>query len=389
MIGPPSFRPPDVSAGVHIRGSGLYLTVRSPFFCPYLCNMRIIWITPGFAANEQDTNCIPPLQLLAMELVRRGVDMHVIALEYPIEAEWNNEIVGRVYPCQGGNRRWLRWRTFSRARNFAQQIISEKKVEFVHCFWLGPAWVVGNQISRRWNIPQLSTLMGQDVLPKNRYLKMLKSSASSQLVALSPFHNDMLEKNCGIRAAREIAWGIPNHEIPETLPEKRPVDILGVGSLIPVKNWFRWMEVLQLLNGNGLNFQAELIGGGPEMQHLKQYAEQLGLTDRIRFSGDLPRPEVLTRMRQSKVLLHTADFESFGYVFAEAAANGCKVVSTPVGAAPAFGICSDSVSGLAAAVQRVLAKPGVSQKIIYRMEDTANAYLKLYKTPDPEAHFSD
>lgn len=341
--------------------------------------MRSIWITPGFAANAQDSTCIPPLYLLAKELLHRGVDLHIIALEYPNARVAPREDGMMVYPCRGDNRRWLRWRTFQRARRFAQQLSSEKKADVVHSFWLGPAWVVGRQIARRQNIPHRTTLMGQDVLPQNRYLKGLTPGMASQLVALSPFHQNILEKTCGLHAAHEIPWGIAGADVPTQLPKDRPVDVLGVGSLIPVKNWMQWLEVLRLIVERQPGVRAELIGEGPQLEVLKQQTTRLGLAKHLTFPGSLPRPEVLERMRRSKILLHTGHFESFGYVFAEAASNGCRVVSTPVGAAPAFGICSETNTGLAEAVLRILAQPDLQNaKVVYRMEDTAAAYLKLY-----------
>ncbi len=399
--------------------------------------MRIIWITPGFAANEQDYNCIPPLQMLAKELQRQGVELHIVALEYPfispshhshqlkrgipefkvksqnvkcksqkgvsgkcnLQALAIQKIVrdaisllhfdfpilhfdfkNRVYPCNGQNRRWLRWRTLARARRFAQHIFSEKKVAAIHSFWLGPAWVIGEQLAKRWNIPHYCTLMGQDVLPANRYLKRLKQEQTSRLVALSAFHNDMLERNTGLRAEHCIPWGIEPQEHPQDFSQKRPIDILGVGSLVPVKNWVRWLEVLRLVVESRPELRAALIGGGPEQRRLQILAERFGLTKHIRFTGTLERPQVLEQMRQSRVLLHTANFESFGFVFAEAAASGCRVVSTAVGIAPNLGDCAVTDAGLAAAVLRALGQVDLHTPLILQnMRDTGQAYLDLYE----------
>ncbi len=341
--------------------------------------MRIIWITPGFAADAQDSTCIPPLYLLALEMMRRGIDLHIIALEYPPGHGTPRKDGLAVYACRGNNRTWLRWRTLHRARRLAQQIHLEKKIDGLHSFWLGPAWVVGRQIAERLNIPQLTTLMGQDALPQNRYLKGLAPAMTDQLVALCPFHQNALEQTCGLRAAHEIPWGIAGADIPAQLPADRPVDVLGVGSLIPVKNWMQWLDVLRLIVEQQPGIRAELIGAGPQLEVLKKQAARLGLADHLVFTGSLPRPEVLERMRRSKVLLHTGHFESFGYVFAEGAANGCHVVSTPVGAAPAFGVCSETTAGLASAVLQILAQPNFQKsRVVYRMEETAAAYLKLY-----------
>ena len=83
--------------------------------------MRVLWITPGFAADESDLNCIPPQQLLAQELLRRGVDLHIITLEYPFRNEPYRWHGATVYTCNGRNRRWVKprtlWRAFQRGSN--------------------------------------------------------------------------------------------------------------------------------------------------------------------------------------------------------------------------------------------------------------------------------
>ena len=343
--------------------------------------MRIIWITPGFAADDQDHNCIPPLQLLARALVRFGVDLHIIALEYPFTSNvyaWDHP-GATVYPCNGRNRRWMRWQTFARARAYAQQIQENAQTALVHSFWLGPAWILGEQFCARWGIPHRTTLMGQDVLPGNRYLRRLNAGHAGRLIALSGFHAAALEKTCGFRPGHCIPWGIVAQELPAHLPRERPVDVLGAGALLPVKNWSRWLRVLRLVADAQPALRAMLIGAGPEKHALQTLARQLDLGQTVTFAGQLPRAQVLEAMHNSRVLLHTANFESFGYVLAEAAAHGCRVVSTPVGTAPDIGVCAGSDTGLATAVLHALTTPATGNSgRVARMEDVAEAYLALY-----------
>lgn len=345
--------------------------------------MRILWISPGFAAHENDVNCIPPLQLLARALLRRGISLQIIALQYPFAGKpyaWPEEAPqALILPCNGQNRRWLRWRTHMRALRFAHDGFRDKPFDAVHSFWLGPAWMLGKTLARRWAIPHWTTLMGQDVLPQNRYLRYLKPQDTTQLVALTPFHNDMLEKVCGLQAAHCIPWALEREALVSESQTGRSVDLLGVGSLVPVKNWARWLQVVRLVADRHPGLRAELIGEGPERNALEERAIRLGLGHVVSFSGNLPRHQVLERMRASRVLLHTARFESFGFVLAEAAAQGCRIVSTPVGAAPEIGFCSDTDSGLAEAAAIALAAPEAPAKTpSTTMEDVASAYWKLY-----------
>jgi glycosyltransferase involved in cell wall biosynthesis len=344
--------------------------------------MRVLFLTPGFAAHEHDLNCIPPLQLFVRALMRQGVDLHIIALEYPFRGapyRWGGVDEAGVYPCNGRNRRYLRWRTLARARSFARQLLTEKRFDVIHSFWLGPAWALGEQLAARWQTPHFSTLMGQDVLPANRYLRRLRAEAASRLVALTSFHNDVLEKTTGLRAAHCIPWGVAKSDIPVSLPAKRPVDVLGVGSLVPVKNWEQWLRVLHLAVAERPGLSALLIGAGPEEGRLRALANRLHLENNLQFAGEIPRPEVLARMRESRVLLHTARFESFGMVLAEAAAHGCRAVGTPVGIAPALGLCADADTTLATALLQALEAPVLTAAPnILSIEATVEGYLRMW-----------
>jgi len=251
--------------------------------------MRLLFITPGFPAHAHDDTCIPPLQLLVRELIRQGADLQVIALEYPFRATpypWPGPGGAQVCPCNGQNRRWLRWRSYARARAFARQLFQEKKFDVLHSFWLGPAWYLGEQLATRWQTPHLCTLMGQDVLPTNRYLRRAGAGHAGRLVALTPFHNDQLERGAGWRAGHVIPWGIDAAELPAgPTAGPRPLGVLGVGSLLPVKNWERWLRVVGLARVQRPALRAELIGDGPGKAGLLRLARELDLESSVQFAA--------------------------------------------------------------------------------------------------------
>jgi glycosyltransferase involved in cell wall biosynthesis len=225
--------------------------------------------------------------------------------------------------------------------------------------------------------------MGQDARSSNRYLRRLRPGHASRLIALSQFHADVFQKNTGFRAAHLIPWGVDPTETPQHLPTERPIDILGVGSLIPVKNWEKWLQCIAIVRKSEPAIRAELIGEGPLRKHLEKKAREFGLADTVRFTGSLPRPEVMTRMRMAKVLLHTSDYESFGFILPEAAMNGCRQVSTPVGIGPEMAACADTPEQLAALTlhamqQTVLQTPGLP----FTIEKAADDYQRLFRTFD-------
>ena len=142
-----------------------------------------------------------------------------------------------------------------------------------------------------------------------------------------------------------------------------------------------WLQVIAEIAKRKPDLRAELIGDGVDRPALQSLIQQMGLEDAVRLHGHLPRAEVLARMLESKILLHTSNFESFGFVLAEAAMNGCRVVSTPVGIAPQFSAIGRTREELLKQVMLALAQPLLSAPITpFMMEDAAQQYLRVYHT---------
>jgi glycosyltransferase involved in cell wall biosynthesis len=343
--------------------------------------MQLILIAPGFTADTTDQNCLPTLQLYVQELLRRGVSVSVVTLEYPFHHTPYTWHGARIYPCGGRNSRWLKPRTLWRAWRTCRQLVQQHPGAVLHSFWLGWCSAIGERVALEFGSRHLTTLMGQDVLPSNRHrFRFVTPERQQRLVALSAFQNEVLWQHAGFGAAHVVPWGAEVREIPEPLASSRSIDVLGAGSLIPLKNWDLWLQTVALLVQKQPTLQALLLGDGPEKQRLQQQVEALGLQENVRFGGERPRPEVLQIMQQSRVLLHTSRYESQGYVLTEAAMNGCRVVGTSVGIGPTMGVCGDTAFALAEAVQAALALPLATLPATpFLMQDTVDAYVELYR----------
>ena len=66
-----------------------------------------------------------------------------------------------------------------------------------------------------------------------------------------------------------------------------------------------------------------VVGDGPERSRFERQARDLRIADRVRFAGDLPRPERVARYRDSHVAVHTRDGVPFAAELLWALAAGC------------------------------------------------------------------
>jgi len=136
-------------------------------------NKHIVILTPGFPSDEADENCIPPLQIFLNHFIKNfpEVKISVIALHYPVRREiykWNSL---SVYACGGNNRGKIkRISTWKRALTYFKYINQKEKIDLIHSFWLSECALLGNHLSKKFTIPHINTMMGQDAKASNRYL---------------------------------------------------------------------------------------------------------------------------------------------------------------------------------------------------------------------------
>jgi glycosyltransferase involved in cell wall biosynthesis len=286
-------------------------------------------MTPGFPKDENDFNCIPPLQEFLISFKSRFPDSNitVISLHYPYqnkEYHWNGI---RIIPLNGKDSRIKKPLLWFNAIRQAKKINKENNVDMLHSLWLGECAMLGNIISKRLDFNHICTLMGQDVKSSNRYLKRLINK-KIKIIALSENQANQFFDLTNRKVDEIIHWGI------EDQPEnslRRDIDLLGVGSLIPLKNYSLFIKLVEEIAKKIPSVNCKLVGTGPELSKLKTMADEKGLKKNIEFTGLLNRKEIFKLMQRSKIFVHPSKFEGSGYVFAEALVNGMNIVSFNVG----------------------------------------------------------
>lgn len=140
------------------------------------------------------------------------------------------------------------------------------------------------------------------------------------------------------------------------------VVLLSVGNLIPLKGNHLVIEALAALP----RFVTLMIAGrGPEEQNLKDLCGRLGVSDRVRFLGQIPHDELPPLYSAGDVLVLASEREGWPNVLLEAMACGTPVVASEVWgtpevvATPAAGLLVGERTGasFATAITRLLAAP--------------------------------
>lgn len=337
---------------------------------------HIVILTPGFAKNEADTNCIPALQIYGKALREiSGYQVSVVALHYP---KTNGKYIWNAIPIYalGGSGFFFKINLWLKTYRTLKQIHKENPISIIHSFWLGECAFIGYWFSKKNHIQHLTTLMGQDALKGNVYSKILPLK-QLRLITLSEFQQQVFYKNYNFPTVI-IPWGI----LPEMFPKvsQKTIDIIGVGSLIPLKNYELFIDVIFQLNQRKA-IKVVIVGDGILRDKLEDKIRLLQLENTITLKGALQYEETLQYISQSKILLHTSNYEGFGLVFAEALQSKTSIVSKKVGCAnssPNWIIGSDEAE-MVTACENLLSNSFSEAEINpFTIEKTVQHYIAIY-----------
>jgi glycosyltransferase involved in cell wall biosynthesis len=201
---------------------------------------------------------------------------------------------------------------------------------------------------------------------------------ASALVATSP---NYIESSPVLSANRArchvIPYGIPVERFSRPRPaaiaairsEHGPRIVLAVGRLVYYKGFEYLVSAMARINGRCL-----ILGDGPLRSTLEARARALGVSDRVRFLGEIHNEELAPFYHACDVLVlpSIVRAEAFGIVQLEAMACGKPVVNTHLASGVPFAsldgetgftVKPADVEGLAAAVNRLLDDPDLRYRL--------------------------
>jgi len=345
---------------------------------------HILILSPGFPKDKNDFHCIPPLQeyLIKFKPEHPQVKISVIPFQYPYHEkryDWNGI---SIVPLGGKNLKLKKPFVWLKALREAKKIHRSNQVDVVHSLWVGECAMIGNILSKRFNCNHICTLMGQDVKASNKYLKRLKNS-NTKFIALSKNQAQDFSELTNRKVDEIIHWGIEDLEIVKT---ERDIDLLAVGSLIPLKNYSSLIRLVVELKKDNTKIKCNLVGSGPELKHLINLSNEKDVSANIEFTGLLSRQEIFKLMQRSKIFVHPSKFEGSGYVFAEALINGMNIVSFNVGYAqnhPKWSIAKDEKDFINITKSLLESELNFRPINLFPLQETVDRYAALYGISSP------
>jgi teichuronic acid biosynthesis glycosyltransferase TuaC len=150
------------------------------------------------------------------------------------------------------------------------------------------------------------------------------SLSSARLVLANSAGIERMSRAMGAERTRVVRLGadVPNGHIVAA----RDPTLVTVGHLVARKRHADVLRAMWLLRDRMPVLRYVVIGDGPERAPLERLARDLGLTDQVEFTGQLPHTEALARMRHAHVFVLPSTDEAFGVAYVEAMAGGMPAV---------------------------------------------------------------
>ncbi|TMI71109.1 MAG: glycosyltransferase [Bacteroidetes bacterium] len=346
----------------------------------------LVILSPAFPANESETYWIPFMQLMVKALKKNYPELNIIALAflYPgLEStyRWNGVQVisfGGMYKNKFHH--ILLWRKTWKA---LKKIHREHKIIGLFSAWCGECAFIGKYFAKRHSLRHISWICGRDALKTNKWVRFIRPR-SDELAAMSPFLVKEFSKNHGIIPAHIIPNAIdPVMFTPSEHPERK-IDILGAGSLVVLKQYDLFVEVIATVKQSLPTVRALQCGDGDERTKLESLIKKLELEDNMELLGSKKHEEVISLMQQTKLFLHTSSFEGFGGVCLEALYAGAHVISFhypldhPV---PHWHVAANKKEMASKAIEILQDRnTDYSPVLVFSMDDSAKMLMTLYET---------
>jgi glycosyltransferase involved in cell wall biosynthesis len=233
-------------------------------------------------------------------------------------------------------------------RAAAIRIAREGKFDVAHAFWPIPHGIFGKAARNASRAALVSTFFSAELNWKGSARKVFAPiirdivTSSDAVTVISSFTGQRL---------REFAPNVETSTIPfgaaavnkldssfGAKPRKKedPFELLFVGRLVKRKGVDVLLRAVQQLKDDS-RLHVRIVGGGPEKDNLENLAKQLGVANRVTFTGVIDSETIDHFFRECDALVlpavitETGETEGLGVVLLEAMGYGKPVIASAAG----------------------------------------------------------
>lgn len=218
------------------------------------------------------------------------------------------------------------------AFHYAQYFpLRDFKPDIIHSHTFSTTGSMGAWLKRKLHCPLVVTTHGSDTsIPyeQGRFDWLAeKADLADHVVAVS----SALAKKLADSGTKTPISVILNGFRVQALPaatEKEPCSVIQVGHLIAQKHFDTTLRAFARLKETQPAACLTIVGHGPEQKALEQLAQVLGVSNAVRFTGQLSNEGVLAEMSRAQFFCMPSVREGFGIVYLEAMASGCITIGT-------------------------------------------------------------
>lgn len=241
----------------------------------------------------------------------------------------------------------------------AKQLVEERSIALIHHVTYGNSWTP--VLHGYLDVPFIWNAGGRAKTPqvflnslsrtggKQEQLRNVLLTASAPVVRFTTASRAALIHTCSKRSLwpndlpvrRLIFGGLPEDKIRELSPNRTEEKgssssfcAISIGRLLSWKGFGLGLRAFARLREHVPEAQHWIVGDGPEQNHLRRLATELGCADATRFWGRLPRDKTLDLLSDADALIHPSLHEQFGYVLLEAMATGTPPICLDLEGSP-------------------------------------------------------
>jgi glycosyltransferase involved in cell wall biosynthesis len=272
--------------------------------------------------------------------------------------------------------------------------LRRRGITHVHNHFANSGAIVGHLAARLLGIPWSFTMHGISETDYPAGLLLGKKVEAADFVACVSYFG----RAQAMRVVSPDHWnklhvvrcGLPLAALPKHAAKSRAHQIIAVGRLSPEKGQAGLLEAFAFALNSCPGVELVLVGDGPESGRLRRIADDLGISEHVRFVGRLGEQETLQWIAEADILVVSSFMEGLPIVLIEAMAMGTAVIASRVAGIPELII--DGQSGLlftpsnwnelATSIRRLVGDDALRENLVERARESAADEFNIDKSAE-------